>query len=222
MAHFYSNMKLTKETPAPTILQTYITEEGTFTIKDVTTESYHEMQKLNRHIKFIKKDNEYIVELHPFKNDGIVLGLFIYEGKNFRVDNIGGKSPVFLYKYNNIQMDLKKFFNSNNNVKEIVVGLFLEGTKICYNINNKNICSILTKDGWTNINNTISSVIEAKNNTTEAKIELATQLLEAKEISESLYIRYLASKKMKLENMKDAHMNLIHANEIKLLKEKGL
>lgn len=237
MALFYSNIPLTKEKPIETILQMYITEEGTFTIIDKTTFTYHNETKFYRDIKFVKKgNNEYQIQLHPqANNDGVIIGLYLSEGTDVKVRTLKGNEPIFYMTQPKIQMDLKKFFNENEAIEMNVVGVFHPGTEISYKINGVPYVDKFTKDGWISKRKvkSVSDVAEASRKETSSDDELekakelvkiAEELKNSGEISQDLFERYKILR-LGYDGKLSGNglvLNTITLDEMELLKSKGL
>lgn len=230
MGILYSNVPLTKETSQETILQLFITKEGTLSIKDTSINTYDNNYELRRDIAFVKEGNEFIVKLSDPKTfDDTIIGMFIAEGHDFTFQT--KDEPIFLMRKKQVDFNLKQYFDSKKAIKEFVFGVFHIGTIIKYKIDGVPYTSQLLKSGWT-VKKTESVSDVAKNNTTsfletdetiaKQQVEIAQQLKEAGEISDDLFNRY---KIMRLGyNNKEVKLllNTITLDEAKKLKEKGL
>lgn len=225
MAIFYSNMPLVKETPAETVLQMYITETGTISIIDETLETYSNATKLLRGIKFAKGEgNEYQIRLTAPSNDGIIIGLYIAEGTEFRMEK--RKDPVFLMNKKKVDYDLKAFFDQSKGVESVTIGVFFPGTKIYYKKNGVPHTDELTKDGW-RVHQEVESISDViankKTVNKEELIAMAEQYAREGKISNNLLKRYkIFLDGDKLEGDGKMVVNFISKDEVKLLKTLGL
>lgn len=225
MAVFYSNMPLVKETPAQTVLQMFVTEDGTISIIDETLERYKDATKLMRGIKFVKADNnEYQIRLGAPANDGIIIGLYIAEGSGFRMEK--RKDPIFLLHKKRVEYDLKAFFDPDKRVQSVTIGLFFPGTKIFYKKDGVPYMDELTEQGWRIHQEveSISDVIASKPKLNkEELVAMAEQYAQEGAISKNLLKRY----KIFLEGDKfdgDGKMvvNFISKEEMRVLQTLGL
>ena len=234
MAILYSNIPLTKETKAETILELISAEGSIFSIIDKTTEVYKNKTKLIRNFEFVKKPmNEYQVQLIPnLVSDNVVLGLYIAEGFDF---DISTKSdPVFQVIKNNVDVSLKSFYSKKAGVSKITVGLYPIGTVIRYKINGVPYKDVLTKNGWSTRNKftSVSDVAEnakaeefltEENKKINELIQKAEELAAAGEISKDLLDRYKKFNNVFDEKIEDRHIIVgLTAQEIESLKKKGL
>ena len=230
MGILYSNVPLTKETSQETILQMFITEEGTLNIKDTTINTYNNVYLLRRDIDFVKNGNEFTVKLtEPTFNNGTTIGMFIAEGHDFSFQT--KSDPIFLMKKKQVDFNLKQYYDPKKAINEFVFGVFTVGTIIKYKIDGVPYTNKLLESGW-EIKKTESVSDVAQNNsasfldtdetTAKEKVELAKHLMEQGEISKSLFERY-KTLRLGYNNKKvNLLLNTITLEEVKKLKEKGL
>jgi len=229
MAILYSNIPLTKETSADTILHLFTGNDESFSVIDKTQETYENKKLLYRDFAFVKKPlNEYQVQLtRPTLMDGLTLGLYVAEGFDFIIHTT--KEPIFKIEKHNINFNLKEFYNPKEQINKMMIGLFFPGTTIKYKIKGIPYKDTLTESGWKtkNIFNSVSDVAsnsEQNNPSTDNLIEKAKELLKTGEITQSLFERYkifLLGYDESIKNDKII-LNALTQEEVKLLREKGL
>ena len=229
MAILHSNMPLTKETSAETILHLFTGNNESFSILDKTNETYQNEKLLYRDFEFVKKPfNEYQIQLiAPTKLDGLTLGLYVAEGFDFTLNT--AKEPIFKIEKHNIDFNLKEFYNPKKQINKMMVGLFFPGTVIKYKIKGIPYKDILTDSGWKS-KKIITSVSDVASNAEKNKvsendlIEKAKELVKRGELEKDLFERYKTFVLGYDEAIKDDKivLNTLTKEEVKILREKGL